>query len=109
MRNVVSAGRVRYRSVEMEWQQFREWRGGGVGRVTLLKCCALIGKTPDAAVASEVVIERTVFLDQDEPVEVPTEAPPQPEKASDAISAAAAMPLASRVLAGFPCGQSYKL
>jgi len=64
---------------------------------------------PDAAVASEVVIERTVFLDQDEPVEVPTEAPPQPEKASDAISAAAAMPLASRVLAGFPCGQSYKL
>ncbi len=27
-----------------------------------------------------------------EPVEVPTEAPPQPDKASDAISAAAAMP-----------------
>ncbi|SRR6266566_7359325 len=68
MRNVVSAGRVRYRSVEMEWQQFREWRGGGVGRVRLLKCCTLIGKTPDAAVASEVVIERTVFLDQDDHV-----------------------------------------
>ena len=68
MRDVVSTSGVSYRSVEMEWQQFREWRGGGVGRVRLLKCWTLIGKTPDAAVASEVVIERTVFLDQDDHV-----------------------------------------
>jgi len=68
MRYVVSAGGVRHRSVEMEWQQFRDWRGGGIGGVRLLKCCALIGTSSDPAVASEVVIERAVFLDQDDHV-----------------------------------------
>jgi len=28
MGNVMSAGGVRRRSVEMEWQQFRDWRDG---------------------------------------------------------------------------------
>jgi len=68
MRDVVSAGSVRYRSVEMEWQQFRDWRSDGVSGVRLLKCRTLIGETPHPAVASEVVIERTVFLDQDDHV-----------------------------------------
>ena len=68
MRDVVSAGGVGHRSVEMEWQQFRDRRDGGVSGVRLLKCRALIGKTSDPSVASEVVIERTVFLDQDDHV-----------------------------------------
>ena len=68
MRNVVSARGVGHRSVEMERQQLRDWRDRGVRRVRLFERCTLIGITPDPAVASEVVIERTVFLDQDDDV-----------------------------------------
>ena len=66
-----------------------------------------VTEAPHTLEASEVVIERTVLLDQDdhvidiaqfaqavgmgELVEVPT--PPQPYRASDASSARAAMPL----------------
>jgi hypothetical protein len=52
----------------VEWQECPHGRIRGVRWIGLLKCRALIGKTTDAAVASKVVIERPVFLNQDDHV-----------------------------------------
>ena len=65
MADVVGAGSIGCESVEMKGQEFAEWRVGCVRAVGLLKGHALIGESTHAAVASEVVIERAVFLNKD--------------------------------------------
>jgi hypothetical protein len=49
----------------MEWQESPHGGDRGVRWIGLLERHALIGKSTDAAVASEVMIERAVFLNQD--------------------------------------------
>src|SRR5205814_5476726 len=52
-------------SVEMEWQQYAGRRVRGICRVRLLECRTLVGESTDAAVASEIMVEGTIFLDED--------------------------------------------
>ena len=49
----------------MEGQELPYRQDGRVGWIGLLECRALIGKSAHAAVASKVVIEGPVFLNQD--------------------------------------------
>ena len=64
--DVVGAGRVRCGGVQVEWQECPHRRDRCIRWIGLLECRALIGKSMDAAVASEVVIERPVFLNQND-------------------------------------------
>lgn len=62
---VVRAGGIRCGSVQVEWQESPHGGVRCVRWIGLLECHALIGKSTDAAVASKVMIERPVFLNQD--------------------------------------------
>lgn len=50
----------------MEWQECPHRGTCGIRWIGLLECCTLIGKSTDTAIASKVVIERPVFLGQDD-------------------------------------------
>ena len=52
----------------MEWQEFAYRRTGCIRWIELLECHTLIGKSTDAAIASEVMIEGPVFLNEDNDV-----------------------------------------
>src|SRR2546427_13260562 len=65
VRDVVGACGVRLGSVEMEWQQYAGRRVGGICRGRLLECRTLVGESTHAAVASEIMVEGTIFLDED--------------------------------------------
>ena len=66
--DVVRAGCIRCGGVEMKWQECSHGGIHCVRWVGLLKCQALIGKSTDAAIASKVMIERPIFLNQDHDV-----------------------------------------
>ena len=68
MVDVVRAGCIRCGSVQVEWQERPHWRDRRIRWVRLLECHTLVGKSADAAVAAEIVIEGTVFLDEDDDV-----------------------------------------
>src|ERR1700687_5931496 len=63
--NVVRAGSIRLRGVQVKWQQFPDRGARRVGWIGLLEGRALIGKSAHTSVASKVVIKRAVFLSQD--------------------------------------------
>jgi hypothetical protein len=52
----------------MEWQQYASRRVRGIRRVGLLECRTLVGESTYAAVASEIMVEGTIFLDEDDDV-----------------------------------------
>jgi hypothetical protein len=52
----------------MEWQQYAGRRVRGICRVGLLECRTLFGESTHAAVASEIMVEGTIFLDEDDDV-----------------------------------------
>ena len=52
----------------MEWQQYAGRRVRGICRVGLLECRTLVGESTYAAVASEIMVEGTIFLDEDDDV-----------------------------------------
>ncbi len=64
--DVVGAGCVRCGGVQVEWQECPHGRARCVRWIGLLESRASIGKSTNAAVASKVVIERPVFLNQDD-------------------------------------------
>ena len=68
VRNVVSTGGVGCGSVEMKRKQRSDGSDGGVGRIRLLEGRAFVRKAANAAVASEIVVEGTIFLDKDDDV-----------------------------------------
>src|ERR1700690_2240260 len=63
--NVMRAGCIRLRGVQVEWQERPYRQARCVRWIGLLEGRALIGKATDAAEASKVVIERPIFLNQD--------------------------------------------
>ena len=63
--NVVRAGSICLRGVQMKWQELSDRRAGRVRGIGLLEGRALIGKSADTSIASKVVIKRPVFLSQD--------------------------------------------
>jgi hypothetical protein len=66
--DVVGAGSVGGGGVQMERKQLADGRTVGIGGIGLLKGEALIGEAADAAIAAEVVVERAIFLDEDDDV-----------------------------------------
>jgi hypothetical protein len=64
----MGAGGAGLRAVEVERQKHAGGRAGCVGRIGLIEGGALIGESADAAIAAEVVIERAIFLDEDDDV-----------------------------------------
>ncbi len=68
MGDVVGACGVRLGRIEMEWQQYSGRRVRGICRVGLLECRTLVGESTHAAVASEIMVEGTIFLDEDDDV-----------------------------------------
>ena len=60
--DVVRAGCISLGGVQVEWQECTYRRDHRVRWIGLLECRALIGKSSHPSVASEVVIERPVFL-----------------------------------------------
>jgi len=82
-------------------EAMRRPAGRGICRVGLLECKTLVGESTDAAVASEIMVEGTIFLDEDDDVldvsqfrangwtgEAPP--PPHPGRSTAASSVAAA-------------------
>src|ERR1700730_9026251 len=63
--NVVRAGSICLRGVQMKWQELSDRRAGRVRGIGLLEGRALIGKSANTPIASKVVIERAVFLSED--------------------------------------------
>ncbi len=86
----------------MEWQQYAGRRVRSICRVGLLECRTLVGEPTYAAVASEIMVEGTIFLDEDDcsmsvnweqtdgPVEVPPPLHPGNIMAASSAAAAAA-------------------
>src|SRR6266436_4543158 len=68
VRDVVGACCVRLGGVEMEWQQYAGRWVRGICRVGLLECRTLVRESTHAAVASEIMVEGTIFLDEDDDV-----------------------------------------
>src|SRR5258708_27989484 len=68
VRDVMGACCVRLGSVEMEWQQYAGRRVRGICRVGLPECRTLVGESTHAAVASEIMVEGTIFLYEDDDV-----------------------------------------
>jgi len=64
--DVVSTGGIRFGSVEMERQQCANRRIRCVRRVRLQERPAVIGEPAHSAVASEIVVEGTVFLNEND-------------------------------------------
>jgi hypothetical protein len=65
VRNVMRTGGIRCGGIKMEWQELPDGRARCVCRIGLLECHAWIGKSTDAAVSSEIMIEGAVFLNED--------------------------------------------
>src|SRR5207302_11491435 len=63
--DVVRARGIRFGGVQVKRQELSHRCDRGVRWIRLLECSALIGKSADSPVASNVVIERAVFLSQD--------------------------------------------
>ena len=68
MRDVVSAGSVGCGSVEMEGEKRSDGSDRRVGRIGLLEGRAFVREPANAAVASKIVVERTIFLNKDDDV-----------------------------------------
>lgn len=68
VRNVVSACSVGSSGVEMKRQKDADRRTSGVRRIWLIESHAGVGETFDAFVTAEVVIEGTIFLNEDDDV-----------------------------------------
>ena len=68
VRDVVGAGGVGLRGVEVEGQKHAGGRTGGVAGIGLIESRARVGESADAAIAAEVVIEGAIFLDEDDDV-----------------------------------------
>jgi len=68
VRNVVSAGGVGCGGVEMKGEKRSDGSDGRVGRIGLLKGGAFVRETANAAVVAEVVVEGTIFLNEDDDV-----------------------------------------
>src|SRR5579859_6361895 len=68
MGDVVRACRVRLGGVEMKWKQYAGRRVCGICRVGLVECQTLVGESTHPAVASEIMVEGTIFLDEDDDV-----------------------------------------
>lgn len=66
--NVVGAGGVACGSIEMEGKKRSDGSDGGVGRIGLLKSGAFVREAANAAVATEVVVEGAIFLNEDDDV-----------------------------------------
>src|SRR4029077_2282018 len=66
--DVVRTGRIRCGGVQVERQECPHGWARNVRWIGLLECHALVEKSADAAIAAEIVIEGTVFLDQDDDV-----------------------------------------
>jgi len=66
VRNIVGAGRGGHGSVQVKWQQLPDRRIRGVGRISLLKRQTLVGETAHSPIASEIMIEGSIFLDEDD-------------------------------------------
>ena len=52
----------------MEWKQYAGRRVRGICRVGLLECWTLFGESTHAAVASEIMVEGPIFLDENDDV-----------------------------------------
>jgi hypothetical protein len=63
--DVVRAGGIRRGGIQVEWQESPHGGVRCVRWVGLLECHTLIGKSTDAAVASKIMIEGSVLLNQD--------------------------------------------
>ena len=66
--DVVGAGGIGLRGVEVEGQQYAGGGTGGIAGIGLIEGGALIGESADASVAAEVVIEGAILLDEDDDV-----------------------------------------
>jgi hypothetical protein len=65
MRDVVRARRICRGGIKVEWQKRAYRRDGGITRMGLLECHALIRKSTHSTVTPKIVIERPIFLSQD--------------------------------------------
>jgi hypothetical protein len=52
----------------MEWKQYAHRRVRGICRVELLECQTLIGESTHTPVASKIMVEGTILLDEDDDV-----------------------------------------
>ena len=66
MGDVVGASCVCVRRVEVKRQQLSDGRIGQVSGVGLFKNRGFVRKAPNAAIASKIVVEGTVFLDEND-------------------------------------------
>jgi hypothetical protein len=68
MTNVMRARRICRGRIQMEWQQFSNWRVRRVCGIRLLERGALVRESAHSAIAPKIVIERAIFLDKNDDV-----------------------------------------
>jgi len=68
MRDVMGASCIGCRCVQMKWKELADGGTVGVGGIRLLKSQTLIGEAANATIAAKVVVEGTIFLNEDDHV-----------------------------------------
>jgi len=65
MRDVVRTCRVRRCGIQVKWQQKTDRSIRRIRWIRLLQRRTLVGESPHSAIVPEIMIERAVFLDED--------------------------------------------
>ena len=68
MRDVVRTCRVRRCGIQVKWQQKTDRSIRRIRWIRLLQRRTLVGESPHSAIVPEIMIERAVFLDEDNDV-----------------------------------------